>query len=40
MSEPSGRPTVERRPNVTGGRAIAKFVSESYLERKDGTEFE
>ena len=34
------RPAVERRSDVTGGRAIAKFVSEAYLTRKGGTEFE
>lgn len=34
------RPVAERRSEVLGGRAIAKFVSEAYLLRKGGTEFE
>jgi RNA ligase (TIGR02306 family) len=35
------RPVVERRSEVLGGRAIAKFVSEKYLMRKgETTEFE
>nr|WP_316043569.1 RNA ligase family protein [Actinomadura sp. CNU-125] len=34
------RPAAERRSPVTGGRAIAKFVSPGYLTRKGGTEFE
>jgi RNA ligase (TIGR02306 family) len=34
------RPAVERRSDVLGGRAIAKFVSEANLTRKGGTEFE
>ena len=34
------RPVVERRSEVLGGRAIAKIVSEGYLLRKGGTEFE
>ncbi|XVQ08556.1 RNA ligase (ATP) [Spirillospora sp. CA-255316] len=34
------RPAVERYSPVTGGRAIAKFVSPAYLTRKGGTEYE
>lgn len=34
------RPLSERRSEVLGGRAIAKFVSEAYLTRKGGTEYE
>lgn len=35
------RPVVERRSEVTGGRAIGKFVSDGYLTRKGATtEFE
>ncbi|WP_026400769.1 RNA ligase (ATP) [Actinomadura rifamycini] len=34
------RPAAGRRSPVTGGRAIAKFVSPGYLTRKGGTEFE
>lgn len=34
------RPREERHSDVLGGRAIAKFVSEAYLMRKGGTEFE
>lgn len=34
------RPVVERRSEVTGGRAIGKFVSDAYLTRKGATEFE
>ena len=34
------RPRQERHSDVTGGRAIAKFVSEAYLTRKGATEFE
>jgi RNA ligase (TIGR02306 family) len=34
------RPAVERRSELLGGRAIAKFISPSYLTRKGGTEFE
>ena len=34
------RPSVERYSPVLGGRAIAKVVSEAYLTRKGGTEFE
>jgi RNA ligase (TIGR02306 family) len=34
------RPAVERRSEVTGGRAIAKFVSDSYLLRGNATEYE
>ncbi|MFV2174888.1 RNA ligase (ATP) [Actinomadura sp. LOL_016] len=34
------RPAAGRRSPVTGGRAIAKFVSSGYLTRKGGTEFE
>ncbi|GAA1416157.1 RNA ligase (ATP) [Streptomyces thermospinosisporus] len=34
------RPAVERRSDVTGGRAIAKAISPAYLTRKGGTEYE
>ena len=34
------RPAVERHSDITGGRAIAKFVSPAYLTRKNGTEYE
>jgi RNA ligase (TIGR02306 family) len=34
------RPLVERADRASGGRVIAKFVSDAYLLRKDGTEFE
>lgn len=34
------RPICERRSEVLGGRAIGKWVSEGYLTRKNGTEFE
>jgi RNA ligase (TIGR02306 family) len=34
------RPAVERYSRVLGGRAIAKAVSDAYLTRKNGTEFE
>jgi RNA ligase (TIGR02306 family) len=34
------RPAVERYSPITGGRAIAKFVSPAYLTRKGGTEYE
>lgn len=34
------RPLVERHSDVTGGRAIGKWVSDAYLLRKGGTEFE
>ena len=34
------RPAVERHSDVLGGRAIAKAVSDAYLTRKNGTEFE
>lgn len=34
------RPIRERRSNVLGGRAIGKWVSEGYLTRKGGTEYE
>nr|WP_240760082.1 RNA ligase (ATP) [Phytoactinopolyspora endophytica] len=34
------RPGDERRSSLTGGRAIAKFVSTAYLTRIGGTEFE
>ncbi|RAY13578.1 RNA ligase (ATP) [Actinomadura craniellae] len=34
------RPAAERYSPVTGGRAIAKFVSPAYLTRKGGTEYE
>ena len=34
------RPAVERRSELLGGRAIAKFISPGYLTRKGGTEFE
>lgn len=34
------RPAIERYSPVTGGRAIAKFVSDDYLTRKNATEFE
>jgi RNA ligase (TIGR02306 family) len=34
------RPMVERHSPVLGGRAIAKFVSDLYLERKGATEYE
>ncbi|WP_180685650.1 RNA ligase (ATP) [Streptomyces gossypiisoli] len=34
------RPAVERYSPVTGGRAIAKAVSPTYLTRKGGTEYE
>ncbi|WAE74743.1 RNA ligase (ATP) [Streptomonospora nanhaiensis] len=34
------RPARERASGVLGGRAIAKFVSEAYLTRKGGTEYE
>ncbi|MDT0330619.1 RNA ligase (ATP) [Nocardiopsis lambiniae] len=34
------RPARERHSEVLGGRAIAKFVSDDYLTRKGGTEYE
>lgn len=34
------RSVVERHSDVLGGRAIAKFVSDAYLERKGATEYE
>ena len=34
------RPARERRSDVVGGRAIGKLVSEAYLTRKGGTEYE
>lgn len=34
------RPAAGRRSPVTGGRAIAKFVSPAYLTRKNGTEYD
>lgn len=34
------RPAAERRSDLTGGRAIAKFVSEAYLTRAGGSEYE
>lgn len=34
------RPARERRSEVTGTRAIGKFVSDAYLTRKGGTEYE
>jgi RNA ligase (TIGR02306 family) len=34
------RPARERYSGITGGRAIAKFVSAAYLTRKGGTEYE
>ena len=34
------RPLTERHSDELGGRAIAKFVSDAYLLRKGGTEFE
>jgi len=34
------RPARERQSDVVGGRAIGKIVSEGYLTRKGGTEFE
>ncbi|GAA3236873.1 RNA ligase (ATP) [Actinocorallia longicatena] len=34
------RPARERHSDLTGGRAIAKFVSPAYLTRKGGTEYE
>jgi RNA ligase (TIGR02306 family) len=34
------RPARERYSGITGGRAIAKFVSPAYLTRKGGTEYE
>lgn len=34
------RPLCERRSDVLGGRAIGKWVSEGYLTRKGGTEYE
>jgi RNA ligase (TIGR02306 family) len=34
------RPAAERRSDYLGGRAIGKIVSEAYLTRKGGTEYE
>ncbi|GLZ08726.1 RNA ligase [Actinomadura sp. NBRC 104412] len=34
------RPAKERYSPITGGRAIAKFISPAYLTRKGGTEYE
>ncbi|WP_018350612.1 RNA ligase (ATP) [Longispora albida] len=34
------RPATERRSEVLGGRAIGKLVSDAYLTRKGGTEYE
>lgn len=34
------RPIVERYSEIVGGRAIGKFVSDAYLTRKGGTEYE
>ncbi|NDL58438.1 RNA ligase (ATP) [Phytoactinopolyspora mesophila] len=34
------RPVRERRSALTGGRAVAKFVSPAYLTREGGTEYE
>jgi len=34
------RSMAERRSGILGGRAILKFVSDAYLERKGGTEYE
>jgi RNA ligase (TIGR02306 family) len=34
------RPAIDRRSDVTGHRAIGKFVSQRYATRKGGTEFE
>jgi RNA ligase (TIGR02306 family) len=34
------RPAADRYSPITGGRAIAKFVSAAYLTRKGGTEYE
>lgn len=34
------RPLLERTSDILGGRAILKFVSDDYLTRKNGSEFE
>jgi hypothetical protein len=34
------RSAVERHSPLLGGRAIAKFISDDYLTRKGGTEYE
>lgn len=34
------RPALDRYSEVLGGRAVAKFVSDAYLTRRGGTEFE